>query len=89
MKQQTSAAPETDNKGKQQRYAGSVIYVGIDVHKKDWQVAAVYEGMTLGNHRMGARAEGVITHLRKRYPGASFELSKPQPQNYKPETCNL
>ncbi|MBX3257323.1 MAG: hypothetical protein KF862_24570 [Chitinophagaceae bacterium] len=70
MKQQTSAAPETGNKGKQQHYAGSVIYVGIDVHKKDWQVAAVYEGMTLGNHRMGAGAEGLIAHLRKRYPGA-------------------
>ncbi|HRN58105.1 MAG TPA: IS110 family transposase [Agriterribacter sp.] len=73
MKQQTSAAPETGNKGKQQHYEGRVIYVGIDVHKKDWQVAAFYEGITLGNHRMGAGAEGVITHLRKRYPGASFK----------------
>ena len=73
MKQQTSAAPETKNKGNRiVDFSGKTIFVGIDVHKKDWQVALFYEGMTLENFRMSASSGQLIGHLRKRYPGASF-----------------
>jgi transposase len=74
MKQQTSAAPETGNKGRRIiDFSGKTIFVGIDIHKKDWQVAFVYEGMTLENFRMSANSTQLIGHLRKRYPGASFQ----------------
>lgn len=79
MKKQTSASSETqikDNtKMAQSRidYSGKTIYVGIDVHQKDFQVAKVHNGITLGNHRMPADGDGVIKHLRDHYPGAAFE----------------
>jgi transposase len=74
MKQQTSSATETQTKGsKIIDYSGKLIYVGIDVHLKDWQVAKVHEGICLGNHRMGASSARLIEHLQTHYPGATFK----------------
>jgi transposase len=73
MKQQTSAAIETLNKGRAIiNFSGKTIFVGVDIHKKDWQVALFHEGITLENFRVLAGSERLITHLTKRYPGASF-----------------
>lgn len=73
MKQQTSGATETQIKDSQRMdFRGKIIYVGIDVHLKDWQVAKVHEGVCLGNHRMGADCNRLIEHLRVHYPGATF-----------------
>ena len=73
MKQQTSAATETRNKGRRIiDFSGKTIFVGIDIHKKDWQVALSYEGITLENFRMSANSSQFISHLRRGYPGASF-----------------
>jgi transposase len=74
MKQQTSATTETGIKIRNiVSYAGKTIFVGIDVHKKDWQVATFCEGMALGNHRMKADCDQLIRHLRHRYPDASLK----------------
>lgn len=74
MKQQTSATSETLLKGSERvDFSGKTIYVGIDVHSKDYQVAKICGGLCLGNHRMAASSEGVIRHLRSHYPGAQFE----------------
>lgn len=74
MKQQASATSETRVKGRDIiDYRGKTIYVGIDVHQKDYQVAKVYNGICLGNHRMSANADMLIKHLRTHYPGARFE----------------
>jgi transposase len=74
MKQQTSAASETQAKGRQIiDFGGKTIYVGIDVHAKDYQVAKVCNDICLGNHRMSANADGLIEHLRSHYPGAEFQ----------------
>lgn len=79
MKQQTSAATETQVKGRNISdsyridFAGKTLYVGIDVHQKDYQVATVHEEFCLGNHRMGANSQKLIEHLRTRYPGAIFK----------------
>jgi transposase len=71
MKQQTSAATETGSKGKNIiDFAGKTLHVGIDVHLKDYQVAAVHEQICLGNHRMTADSKKLIDHLQTRYPGA-------------------
>lgn len=71
MKQQTSATTETRGKGKEViDFTGKTIFIGIDIHKKDWQVGQFYSGLVLGNHRITGSSEELITFLRKRYPGA-------------------
>ena len=68
MKQQTSAATETKIKGRNIiDFTGKTIYVGIDVHEKDYQVAKVFDGICLGNHRMAANHQMLIDHLNSRY----------------------
>lgn len=57
MKQQTSATTETLIKGKTMiDFTGKTISVGIDVHKKDWQVGLFHGGLVLGNHRMEGKS---------------------------------
>jgi len=74
MKQQTSATSETLIEGRNIiDFTGKTIYVGIDVHQKDYQVAKVYDGICLGNHRMAANSEALIEHLRSHYQGADFK----------------
>ena len=74
MKQQTSAATETRIKGNTIiDFRGKTLYVGIDVHQKDWQVAIVHEDVCLGNHRMAADSKKLIGHLQSRYPGATLK----------------
>ena len=74
MKQQTSAATETKIKGRNIiDFTGKTIYVGIDVHEKDYQVAKVFDGICLGNHRKAANHQMLIDHLNSRYPGATFK----------------
>ena len=76
MKKQTSAATETKGKGRNiMDYSGKTIFVGIDIHQKDWQVATQCEGLTLGNHRMSASSQGLINYLNKHYPGALFSCA--------------
>lgn len=74
MKQQTSAITETSGKGRTLiDFTGKTIFVGIDVHQKDYQVAKVLNGVCLGNHRMNANYDNLIEHLKNHYPGASFK----------------
>jgi transposase len=74
MKQQTSATSETLIKGRNIiDFTGKTIYVGIDVHQKDYQVAKLHDSICLGNHRMAANDDGLIEHLRSHYPGADFK----------------
>src|SRR5687767_1761597 len=76
MKTQTSATTETFNKGSQiMHYSGKTIYVGIDIHQRDWQVAKRCDGLLLGNHRMAASSKTLIDHLKKYYPGATFKCT--------------
>lgn len=74
MKPQTSAASETLSKDRMLiDFSGKTIYVGIDVHQKDYQVAKLCNGMCLGNHRMAADAGALIKHLQSHYSGADFK----------------
>ena len=73
MKKQTSATSETQVKVKTfVDYSGKILFVGIDVHKKDWQVVILHEGVILGSHRMTGSADVIVTYLNKHYPGAEF-----------------
>ena len=61
MQQQTSAATETEIKGRNiVDFSGKTICVGIDTHEKDYQVAKVINGICLGNHRMKASPQELI-----------------------------
>jgi transposase len=74
MKQQTSATTETFNKGRTMiDYTGKTVHVGVDLHKKDWQVGQVYQGLVLGNHRIKGNKKELIDFLQKRYPGATLK----------------
>jgi len=74
MKQQTSATTETIIKGRNIiDFTGKTMWVGIDMHEKDLQVAKVLDGICLGNHRMAADSQALIGHLNSRYPGATFK----------------
>lgn len=48
------------------------LYVGIDVHKKRWQVAVLCQGVVLGNVSMEANCDVLIRHLRGRYGEAHY-----------------
>ena len=73
MKKQTSTPTGTCLKGKTvMDYSGKEIYVGIDVHLKDYQVAKVLNGICIGNHRMESNHGKLIEHLQQHYPGATF-----------------
>src|SRR6266581_4737597 len=77
MKQQTSATTETSIKGRNiMDFTGKTIYVGIDVHEKDLQVAKVLDDICLGNHRMPTNSKVLIDHLHSRYPGATLKLAR-------------
>lgn len=74
MKEQTSAATETLTKGRTMiDFTGKTIYVGIDVHKKDWQIGLFHAGLVLGNHRITGNIEDLINFLKKQYGGAAIK----------------
>ena len=74
MKEQTSATTETLNKGKTMiDFTGKTVHVGIDVHKKDWQVGQLHTGLVLGNHRINGNDVELIDFLKKRYVGATLK----------------
>jgi transposase len=71
MKEQTSATTETLNKGKTMiDFTGKTIYVGIDVHKIDWQIGLFYAGFVLGNHRITGNIGDLINFFKTHYGGA-------------------
>lgn len=53
-------------------FQGQHLYVGIDVHKKRWIVTIILSGMHLKTYSMDPKAEELIKHLRKQYPGAIY-----------------
>ena len=70
MKQQTSTAIETQPKSRIiTDYQGRELYVGIDVHKKDWQVGVFYSGLVLSNHRVSGSSSELISFLNNKYQG--------------------
>jgi transposase len=51
-------------------YSNLQLFVGIDVHKKDWQVCIYSQHKELKNFRQGADPDLLIQHLQGNYPGA-------------------
>lgn len=70
---QSSAVVEPPNKVVNTLdFANRQLYIGIDVHKKRWQVAVCLDGVMLSNVSIAASADMLIAYLRKHYGNASF-----------------
>lgn len=54
-------------------FAGQVLYVGIDVHKKQWTCSVRSNRMSLGKPTViDPSAKALSSFLRRRYPGGTF-----------------
>ena len=56
----------------QHDFSGKTLFVGIDIHKKRWQVAIYFHGLILSNASIEGTSDKLITYLQKHYPGAQF-----------------
>lgn len=52
--------------------SGEPIYIGIDVHKHQWQVCISAQGMIYDTYCMDPRPDELIKKLRKFYPGGDY-----------------
>lgn len=55
-------------------FADERIYCGIDVHKLSWRVNIRSEEFELEDYSQQADEGVLLSHLRKNYPGAQYEL---------------
>ena len=53
-------------------FEGQSIYVGIDVHKKDWKVTIMTAELSLKTFSSVPRAEKLGAYLMSNFPGATF-----------------
>ena len=53
-------------------FKGQKIFVGIDVHKKTWEVAILTESGVLKRHPQEASAKVLFDFLRKHYPDGEY-----------------
>lgn len=53
-------------------YSDRILFIGIDVHKKRWQVAVLCEGIVLSNTSIAASGDELIAFLLRHYPGATY-----------------
>jgi transposase len=54
-------------------YTGKTVFLGIDVHKKTYSVAAMCEGVIVKKATIEANPEGLVAFCKKYFPGASIE----------------
>lgn len=54
-------------------YTGKDIFVGIDVHKKTYAVAVIFDGQLIKRDTMKAYPDTLVRYLHKRFPGAKIK----------------
>jgi transposase len=59
-------------KNKEKNFRGQRIYVGIDVHKKQWNVSIRNNGLLLKTFSMNPSPEELERYLRKNYPEGEY-----------------
>jgi transposase len=62
-------------KVKQLNFEGQTIFCGIDVHKKSWRVNIRNDEFELEDYSQDPREELLMSHLRKKYPGANYQVA--------------
>lgn len=65
----------TMSKVKELNFEGQTIFCGLDVHKKNWRVNVRTEEFELEDYSQDPSEELLLEHLRKRYPGAKYEIA--------------
>ena len=63
------------NKINQLSFEGQTIFCGIDVHKKSWRVNVRNDEFELEDYSQDPCEERLLNHLRKRYPGARYQVA--------------
>lgn len=54
-------------------YEGQTIFIGLDVHKKDWKVSIHFEDIAHKRFTMDPEPEKLAHYLRRNFPGASYQ----------------
>jgi transposase len=63
------------SKVKELNFDGQTIYCGLDVHKKSWRVNIRSDEFELEDYSQDASGTLLLEHLKKRYPGAKYEVA--------------
>ncbi|HSY77702.1 MAG TPA: IS110 family transposase [Bacteroidia bacterium] len=53
-------------------FSGKKIFVGMDVHSKNWNNSIYYEGQFLRSFQQPPKVEALVKLLRRDYPGAEY-----------------
>lgn len=53
-------------------FTGQNIYIGFDVHKKDWKVTIMSENIVHKTYSQAPKPELLVNYLRKNFPGANY-----------------
>jgi len=56
-------------------FTGKIIYVGMDVHLKHWNITLYYEQQYLRKFQQEANPQTLVKHLTDHFPGAHFKLA--------------
>lgn len=54
-------------------FTGQTIYVGIDVHRKDWKVSIVLDKLVYKTFSQPPCAEVLSSYLKRHFPGADYQ----------------
>lgn len=56
-------------------FTGQTIYVGMDVHLKNWNITLYHGQQYLRKFQQESDAKALVTHLTSHYPNAHFKLA--------------
>ena len=59
-------------KNSQLDFTGQTLYIGIDVHKKSWQVTILLNGMKVKVFSMNPNPKELNNYLTNHYPNANY-----------------
>jgi transposase len=62
------------SKVKELNFEGQTLYCGIDVHKKSWRVNIRNNEFELEDYSQDPDEGSLLSHLKKRYPGADYQV---------------
>ncbi len=54
-------------------FTGKIIYVGLDVHRKDWKVCILLEELTYKQFAQPPKPKVLGNYLRKHFPGGKYK----------------
>lgn len=60
------------NKNTKLNFAGQRLYIGVDVHKKSWNVTIILNGLQIKKFSMNPNPKELYNYLTAHYPGAEY-----------------